>query len=142
MLARLSELADQIGVARDVVLTGPVPWEELPAHYAAGDVFAMPCHDRRRGVEVEGLGIVFLEASATGLPVVAGRSGGSPDTVQDGVTGFLVDGSSVNQVACRISELLADPVLAARMGQAGRGWMLSDWQWEGLAARLRDLLAG
>ncbi|MCU1692629.1 MAG: glycosyl transferase group 1, partial [Frankiales bacterium] len=64
---RLRRLAAEAGVADDVVLTGSVPWEELPAHYDAGDVFAMPCRTRRAGLEVEGLGIVFLEASATGL---------------------------------------------------------------------------
>ena len=138
----LTSLTEQLGLSRDVVLTGGVPWDELPAHYAAGDVFAMPCHDRHRGLEVEGLGIVFLEAAATGLPVVAGRSGGSPDTVQEGVTGHLVDGSSVQEVAARITGLLTDPVRAARMGQAGRSWMQADWQWEAMAARLRGLLAG
>ena len=71
-----------------VVFTGSVPWAELPAHYAAGDVFAMPCRTRRRGLDVEGLGIVYLEASATGLPVVAGDSGGAPDAVREGETGL------------------------------------------------------
>jgi phosphatidylinositol alpha-1,6-mannosyltransferase len=142
MLPRVAGLVDDLGLTRDVVLTGEVPWAELPAHYAAGDVFAMPCHDRRRGLEVEGLGIVFLEASATGLPVVAGRSGGSPDTVLDGVTGHLVDGSSVPEVAVRISELLGDSAAAAAMGRAGREWMLRDWRWDVLAHRLRGLLAG
>ena len=78
-----------------VVFTGGVPWEELPAHYAAGDVFAMPCRTRRGGLDVEGLGIVYLEASATGLPVVAGNSGGAPDAVREGETGFVVPGRSV-----------------------------------------------
>ena len=72
------------GVADHVVFTGSVPWAELPAHYAAGDVFAMPCRTRRGGLDVEGLGIVYLEASATGLPVVAGDSGGAPDAVRRG----------------------------------------------------------
>jgi phosphatidylinositol alpha-1,6-mannosyltransferase len=142
LLPRLTKLVADLGLSRDVVLTGEVPWEELPAHYAAGDVFAMPCRDRLRGLEVEGLGIVFLEAAATGLPVVAGRSGGSPDTVQDGVTGHLVDGSSPAEVASRLTALLLDPAGAAAMGARGRAWMESDWQWGVLAARLRGLLAG
>lgn len=142
MLPKLRALVTQLDLTGDVILTGEVPWEELPAHYAAGDVFAMPCHDRRRGLEVEGLGIVFLEAAASGLPVVAGRSGGSPDTVLDGLTGHLVDGSAVPELAGRIAALLADPDRAAAMGRAGRDWMLRDWQWDGLAGRLRDLLAG
>ncbi|MGI8536533.1 MAG: glycosyltransferase family 4 protein [Mycobacteriales bacterium] len=139
---RLQRLAAEHGVADDVVLTGTVPWEQLPAHYDAGDVFAMPCRTRRGGLEVEGLGIVFLEASATGLPVVAGRSGGSPDALLDGRTGHLVDGRSVAAVAGAVAGLLADPDRARAMGAAGRAWVERDWQWEGIAARLRVLLLG
>lgn len=137
---RLRRLAAEHGVADDVVLVGSVPWEELPAHYDAGDVFAMPCRTRRRGLEVEGLGIVFLEASATGLPVVAGRSGGSPDAVLDGRTGVLVDGERVDQVADEIAGLLADRARSERMGRAGRAWVEQAWRWEVLAQRLRGLL--
>lgn len=139
---RIQRLAAEHDVADDVVLTGSVPWEELPAHYDAGDVFAMPCRTRRAGLEVEGLGIVFLEASATGLPVVAGRSGGSPDAVLDGVTGHVVDGTSVAAVAAAVGGLLADPVAARAMGAAGRDWVEREWRWDVLAARLRGLLAG
>jgi phosphatidylinositol alpha-1,6-mannosyltransferase len=140
--ARLHRLAAEHGVADDVVLTGSVPWEELPAHYDAGDVFAMPCRTRRAGLEVEGLGIVFLEASATGLPVVAGRSGGSPDAVLDGSTGVVVDGTSVAAVAAQVGALLADRERAAAMGAAGRDWVEREWRWDVLAGRLRGLLAG
>ncbi|GAB3811613.1 hypothetical protein GCM10027605_51960 [Micromonospora zhanjiangensis] len=80
----LEKLARRVGVDRDVVFTGSVPAAELPMHYAAGDVYAMPCRTRNRGLDVEGLGIVYLEASATGLPVVAGDSGGAPDAVREG----------------------------------------------------------
>lgn len=139
-LPALQRLSREVGV--DAVFTGSVPWEELPAHYDAGDVFAMPCRTRRGGLEVEGLGIVFLEASATGLPVVAGRSGGSPDAVLDGETGLVVDGTSVDSVADAVAELLADPVGAAAMGAAGRDWVEREWRWDVLAARLRELLAG
>lgn len=140
--ARLRRLAAATGVARDVVLTGSVPWQELPAHYDAGDVFAMPCRTRRAGLEVEGLGIVFLEASATGLPVVAGRSGGSPDAVLDGRTGTVVDGTSVADVAAAVGDLLADPAHARKLGRAGRAWVEREWRWDVLADRLRGLLAG
>ena len=139
---RLRELAASVGVADDVVMTGSVPWETLPAYHDAGDVFAMPCRSRYGGLEVEGLGIVFLEASACGKPVVAGRSGGSPDAVLDGETGLLVDGTDVGEVADRVSGLLADPAAAAAMGAAGRAWVERDWQWDALAERLRELLVG
>jgi phosphatidylinositol alpha-1,6-mannosyltransferase len=137
---RLSRLAVQAGVADDVVFTGSVPWPELPRYYAAGDVFAMPCRTRRRGLDVEGLGIVYLEASAMGLPVVAGNSGGAPDAVREGETGYVVDGRSVEQVAGRVSTLLADRELAARMGAAGRAWVEAEWRWDTLAARMGELL--
>ena len=125
----------------DVVFTGSVPWQELPAHYDAGDVFAMPCRTRRRGLEVEGLGIVSLEASATGLPVVAGRSGGSPDAVLEGESGYVVDGTSVTAVAEAVAGLLEDPARATAMGAAGRAWVEREWRWDILAGRLRRILA-
>ena len=86
---RLRELAAAHGVAGHVVFTGPVRWDELPAHHAVGDVFALPCRTRGRGLDVEGLGIVLLEAAAAGLPVVAGDSGGAPETVRPGATGWF-----------------------------------------------------
>lgn len=139
---RLRRLAAEQEVADDVVLTGSVPWEELPAYYDAGDVFAMPCRTRRAGLEVEGLGIVYLEASATGLPVVAGRSGGSPDAVLEGRTGNVVDGRSLAAVTDAVAGLLADPDRSRAMGAAGRAWVEREWRWEAHAARLRALLAG
>jgi phosphatidylinositol alpha-1,6-mannosyltransferase len=141
-LSTLQRLAREHDVAPHVVLTGSVPWAELPAHYDAGDVFAMPCRTRRAGLEVEGLGIVFLEASATGLPVVAGRSGGSPDAVLDGETGHVVEGRSVGVVADAVSSLLEQPEQARAMGAAGRAWVEREWRWDLLAQRLRELLAG
>ncbi|MCX4732556.1 glycosyltransferase family 4 protein [Streptomyces sp. NBC_01363] len=136
----LKRLAGETGVEESVWFTGPVPWEELPAHYGAGDVFAMPCRTRRGGLDVEGLGIVFLEASATGLPVVAGDSGGAPDAVLDGETGWVVRGDSVEESADRIVTLLRDPELRQRMGERGRAWVEEKWRWDLLAERLRALL--
>lgn len=138
----LENLVAEMDMADSVVLTGTVPWEELPAHYAAGDVFAMPCRTRNRGWDVEGLGIVYLEAGAIGLPVIAGNSGGAPDAVLDGQTGYVVDGRSVAQVAQRVIELLDDPRLAARMGQRGRQWVEQQWTWPIVSRRLTDLLDG
>ncbi|HLL64551.1 MAG TPA: glycosyltransferase family 4 protein [Micromonosporaceae bacterium] len=138
----LERLAREVGVDREVRFTGTVPWEELPAHYAAGDVYAMPCRTRRGGLDVEGLGIVYLEASATGLPVIGGNSGGAPDAVIEGETGHVVDGRHVAGVAERVAGVLADPALARRMGEAGRAWVGREWRWETQAARLGGLLAG
>jgi phosphatidylinositol alpha-1,6-mannosyltransferase len=137
----LARLAREHGVAGDVVFTGSVSWAELPAHYAAGDVYAMPCRTRRRGLDVEGLGIVYLEASASGLPVVAGDSGGAPDAVLDGQTGYVVPGRDVTALATRVGDLLADRALASRLGAAGRAWVEAEWQWDTQADRMRRLLA-
>ncbi|MFB7500636.1 glycosyltransferase family 4 protein [Streptomyces sp. NPDC056161] len=136
----LRRLADDTGVAGSVRFTGAVPWSELPAHYGAGDVFAMPCRTRRGGLDVEGLGIVYLEASATGLPVVAGDSGGAPDAVLDGETGWVVPGNAPAETAERITTLLADPELRHRMGERGRAWVEEKWRWDLLAHNLKQLL--
>ncbi|WP_318218230.1 glycosyltransferase family 4 protein [Streptomyces sp. SCL15-6] len=136
----LRRLAQDTGVAASVRFTGAVPWAELPAHYGAGDVFAMPCRTRRGGLDVEGLGIVYLEASATGLPVVAGDSGGAPDAVLDGETGWVVRGGDAAQTADRVTTLLADPELRRRMGERGRSWVEEKWRWDLLAEHLKALL--
>jgi phosphatidylinositol alpha-1,6-mannosyltransferase len=128
------------GVADSVVLTGGVDAAELPGHYAAGDVFAMPCRTRRAGLDVEGLGMVFLEAAACGRPVVAGTSGGAPETVREGTTGHVVDPRSPAAVAATIADLLDDPVRGRAMGAAGRAWVEQRWSWTTIAATFADLL--
>jgi phosphatidylinositol alpha-1,6-mannosyltransferase len=137
---QLERMVREAGLERDVVFTGSVPFEELPAHYAAGDVFAMPCRSRLRGLEVEGLGIVYLEANACGLPVVAGDSGGAPDAVLEGQTGHVVDGRSVDAVTEKIIGLLRDDERRREMGAAGREWVTREWQWSKIGARLHGLL--
>jgi phosphatidylinositol alpha-1,6-mannosyltransferase len=136
----LRRLARSLGVADSVVFAGGVRHDELPAHFAAGDVFAMPCRTRLAGMDVEGLGIVFLEASASGLPVVVGDSGGAPDAVRDGETGVVVDGRDASAVADALVPLLRDGELRARLGAAGRAWVEKEWRWDVLAQRLRALL--
>jgi phosphatidylinositol alpha-1,6-mannosyltransferase len=139
--ARLRTMATEHGVAEHVVFTGPVRWDELPAHHAVGDVFALPCRTRGRGLDVEGLGIVLLEAAAAGLPVVAGDSGGAPETVLRGETGEVVNGRDSTELADTLVALLADPDRARAMGAAGREWMLRDWRWDGSATRLAHFLS-
>src|SRR6476620_5721433 len=141
-LTSLRRLAHNFGVAEHVVFTEGVPGEELPAHHALADVFAMPCRTRGAGLDVEGLGIVFLEASSTGVPVVAGASGGAPATVRDGVTGRVVNGRDVDEIGTAIADILADPERAAEMGAAGRRWAVDNWQWRTQAARLHNQLTG
>jgi phosphatidyl-myo-inositol dimannoside synthase len=141
-LATLHRLARETGVTEHVLFTGGVPGAELPAHHAMADVFAMPCRTRGAGLDVEGLGIVYLEASSTGVPVVAGDSGGAPETVQDGVTGRVVKGQDVDEIATAVGDILADPKRAAEMGAAGRRWAVDNWQWRSQAARLHSQLTG
>jgi phosphatidylinositol alpha-1,6-mannosyltransferase len=140
--ADLQRLADRTGVSESVLFTGPVPWEELPAYYDAADIFAMPCRTRRKGLDVEGLGIVYLEASATGLPVIGGDSGGAPDAILNTETGYVVPGSDVAELADRLIELLGDPAGAAAMGDKGLAWVDREWRWDLVADRLGQILAG
>ncbi|MFI5781585.1 glycosyltransferase family 4 protein [Nocardia sp. NPDC051570] len=139
---KLRGLAAALDLADDVIFTGRVPAAELAAHHTIADVFAMPCRTRGAGLDVEGLGIVFLEASATGVPVVAGNSGGAPETVREGRTGTVVDGRSQQQITDAIVTLLSDPETAAGLGAAGRDWVSEHWRWDVLGARLGELLDG
>lgn len=129
------------GAPRDSVLfAGQVPEEELPRYYAVGDVFAVPCRSRLGGLEVEGWGNVFVEASACGKPIVVGDSGGARETVRDKETGLLVDGRDVEQVAAAVADLLGDPERAGRMGRAGRDRVERYHAWPSIAARLAGWL--
>ncbi|MFG2339821.1 glycosyltransferase family 4 protein [Streptomyces yangpuensis] len=137
--ARLRRLASRYAPGR-VLFTGGLDHAATAPYYAAADVFAMPCRTRRAGLEAEGLGIVFLEAAASGLPVVVGDSGGAPDTVLDGVTGTVVDGRSTGAVAEALAATLNSPEERTLRGEAGRRWVESHWSWEGSAERLNALL--
>jgi phosphatidylinositol alpha-1,6-mannosyltransferase len=140
--ADLHRLGERTGVPASVHFTGSVPPAELAAHYAAGDVFAMPCRTRRGGLDVEGLGLVYLEASATGLPVVGGDSGGAPDAILDGETGYVVGGTDVAALSARLVALLSDPAGAKALGDKGRAWVENEWSWDQAATTLRTLIEG
>lgn len=137
---RLRRAVRRLGLAESVRFVRDASWADMPAVYAAGDVFALPCRTRLLGLEPEALGIVFLEAAACGLPVVVGRSGGAPETLTDGQTGYLVDPRSAPEVADRICALLADPVAARAMGARGRELVTSRFSSHTAAATLRHLL--
>lgn len=139
---RLERLARQHGQEQHVVITGGVPPDELAAHHAAADVFALPCRTRGGGLDVEGLGIVALEAAACGLPVVVGDSGGAPETVDEPATGFVVGGRDPDALADRLTTLLADPDRASQMGAAGRDRIVRDWSGPAQAERLLGFLRG
>jgi phosphatidylinositol alpha-1,6-mannosyltransferase len=126
--------------AGSVVFAGQVAEEELPRYYAAGDLFAMPCRTRLGGLEVEGWGNVFIEAAACGRPVLVGDSGGARESLVDGVTGLLVDGSDVAAVADGVAAILADPKLAQAMGRAGRERVERSYTWSRAAGQLASWL--
>jgi phosphatidylinositol alpha-1,6-mannosyltransferase len=127
------------GTAR---LAGAVPDEGLPAVYAAGDVFAMPCRSMYGGLEVEGFGIVYLEAAATAKAVVAGRSGGAAEAVVDGETALVAEPREPKAVALAIVSLLDDQQRSATYGWAGRRRVEGAFTWGRRAAELADVLAG
>ena len=132
--------AKQLGVLPKVLFTGRVSHHDLPDYICLGEIFAMPVRSRFSGLEVEGLGIVYLEASACGLPVIVGNSGGAVDAVLDKKTGLLVDGTKSDQIADAICELLANPERAKQMGSDGREWVIKNWQLSNWSAKFNKVL--
>ena len=137
----LEKLAGKLEVADCITFIGRINYADLPKYICVGDVFAMPSRSRFFGLEVEGLGIVYLEASSCGLPVVGGKSGGAPDAVLVGETGVVVDGTNTFEIAEACIELLNNPELCALMGANGRAWIIENWRWEIWASKYAALLA-
>jgi phosphatidylinositol alpha-1,6-mannosyltransferase len=136
----LEKLAAKLKVQGSITFIGRIQHADLPIYISAGDIFAMPSRSRLAGLEVEGLGIVYLEASSCGLPVVAGKSGGAPDAVIEGETGLTVDGRDSQEIAIAVISLFDDPVRAQAMGLRGREWIYSNWRWEIWANNFSQLL--
>ena len=136
----LEKRAKDLEIDSHVTFIGRITYSELPSYVCVGEVFAMPCRSRLAGLEVEGLGIVYLEASACGLPVIAGNSGGAPDAVLEGVTGLVVDGKDQLVLATSIATLLNDQEKAREMGRQGREWVINQWRWEIWSEKFRELL--
>ena len=126
----LEKLVIKSSLEQNVTFAGRIMYERLPSYLSAADLFAMPSRSRFFGLEVEGLGIVYLEASACGIPVVAGNSGGAPDAVLEGVTGLCVDGTNIEQITAAIVEICSDAERASQMGAAGRNWIVDQWRWD------------
>lgn len=147
LLVGTGPLEDDLRAAADaqpagaVIVAGRVPWDELPAHHAAADVFAHPNRDRWFGIETEGFGVIFLEAQACGRPVVAGNAGGAPEALIPGVTGLLCEADQDDDVVRALVTLLRDPALAKRMGNAGRTFVEDHFDWSHIVAGLEDDLA-
>jgi glycosyltransferase involved in cell wall biosynthesis len=139
---RLAKTAADPALRGSVRLTGFLPRTELVAALARADVFVLPCRDDRGGLQTEGLGLAVLEASAAGLPVVVGRSGGTGDAVRDGRTGLLVHAEDPAELAGALVELLRDRDRARAMGRAGRRWVAESWTWPGSVRSLVRVLSG
>ena len=139
-LSHLKKLVEDLNLVDHVSFIGRIQYAQLPQYICVGDVFIMPSRSRFFGLEVEGLGIVYLEASACGLPVIAGSSGGAPDAVLEGVTGIVVDGENNNEIAAAAIKLLNELDGARAMGLAGREWIIENWRWEIWSERFNKLL--
>jgi phosphatidylinositol alpha-1,6-mannosyltransferase len=138
-LASLKALAQSLGVATRVVFAGEVSDQELAVYYAACDLFIMP--NRQLDADIEGFGMVFLEAGAAGKPVIGGISGGTDDAIVHEVTGFRVDGTDVDAIAAAVVSLLTDTVKAKAMGEAGRRRVEREFTWEVVVEQTRQLSA-
>jgi phosphatidylinositol alpha-1,6-mannosyltransferase len=135
-------LINKYRVGESVRFVGRVQYADLPTYLRLGDIFAMPSRSRFFGLEVEGLGIVYLEASAAGLPVIGGASGGAPDAVLDGETGLVVDGTNPSAIAEAAVTLLKNPDRSAAMGRRGREWAVENWSWKLWGERFSEILFG
>ena len=138
-LEYIHKRAIQLGVLNSVSFVGRVQYAELPRFICVGEIFAMPSRSRLAGLEVEGLGIVYLEASACELPIVGGLSGGAPDALIEGETGLAVDGRNPDEVAAAVKELLRDPARAQAMGKRGRQWIVDEWEWRHWSEKFNEL---
>jgi phosphatidyl-myo-inositol dimannoside synthase len=136
---RLRKIVKELGLVNEVIFTGHIPDLELPGVYASADIFVMASREIPGRLDlIEGFGIAFLEAAASGLPVIAGRSGGVADAVRNGNTGFLVEPDDPKEIAEAIRLLLTNSDLRRRFGGAGRQWTLCQMNWENTAKRILD----
>ena len=139
-LKELEKRVSKLNLHDSISFIGRVQYTELPQYICVGDIFAMPARTRFSGLEVEGLGIVYLEASACGLAVIAGDSGGAPDAVVQGKSGVVVNGLDNSAIAQAAINLLNDPARRAAMGLFGRNWIIENWRWEIWSKKFEILL--
>ena len=136
----LQNLVHQLKLESSVTFIGRIQYQDLPMYICAGDIFAMPSRSRLMGLEVEGLGIVYLEASSCGLPVLAGDSGGAPDAVIQNETGLVVSGTDNKEIASAAVALLTNLEASEKMGTVGRQWIVNNWRWEIWSKAFEELL--
>jgi len=131
----LERLAQELNISSLVTFVGYVPEQGLPDYYNLSNIFAMPNREESNG-DIEGFGIVFLEAGASGSPVLGGRSGGASEAIREDVTGFLVDPESVEEIAESLRALMGNSELRAKLGEAGRRRAVTEFDWDSRAESL------
>jgi phosphatidylinositol alpha-1,6-mannosyltransferase len=136
-LVTLQQLAKDLQVWNSVVFVGQVADDERAAYYAVCDIFVMP--NRQVDADIEGFGMVFLEAGAAGKPVIGGRSGGTGEAIKEGVTGLRVNGGSVEEIDEAVTFLLQDREKARAMGRCGQQWVRTEFTWESIVERTRQI---
>lgn len=136
----LLRLTRKLHLEEHINFVGRVNYQNLPEYFRLGDIFAMPSRSRLGGLEVEGLGIVYLEASACGIAVLAGDSGGAPDAVIEGETGYVISGNDSTEISTTLIKMLRDHNKLIELGAKGRAWAESYWTWEVWGQRFREIL--
>jgi phosphatidylinositol alpha-1,6-mannosyltransferase len=139
---KLDRIASRLKVQSAITFLGRLHLDELPKHLSLAEIFAMPSRNRLAGLEVEGLGIVYLEASSCALPVIAGRSGGAVDALIDGETGLLVDGTKVDEIATACIQLMKEKEFSTGLGKRGSEWVREQWSWDRWSAEFQTALLG
>lgn len=134
----LENLAKESGVEDEVIFVGEVKDKDKPYYYENCDIFVMPSRNIKG--DVEGFGIVYLEAALYGRPVIAGNSGGSPEAALDGQTGLIVDSENLEEIADAVIRLLADSDYANKLGVQGKERVLKEFSWENQMRKFEKLL--
>ena len=137
---KLREIVKDLKLGEKVIFEGEVKEEELPLYYVACDLFIMPSYEIKERGDVEGFGIVFLEANACGKPVIGGRSGGVSDAIIDEETGLLVDPLNINQIVGALIKLFTNPELSRKLGKKGRERVEKEFNWGRMAQEIRGII--
>ena len=134
---RLRALAQEANLGNSIHFAGVAAREELPAYFASADVFVHP--NRVEGTDFEGFGIVFIEAAASGVPAIGGRSGGVPEAVEEGVTGLLVTGTDPAELRAALVALAESEPRRVAMGAAGRARAVREFTWDRAARQVQKI---
>jgi phosphatidylinositol alpha-1,6-mannosyltransferase len=130
-------MARELNLELETIFTGYVDEEEMADMYNLCDLYVMPNREVTQSTDsIEGFGIVFLEASSCGKPVIAGKSGGTSEAVLDGVTGFLIDPDDEEALANKIVQILRNPSMRKEIGEKGRAWVINKFSWEKSASQV------